>query len=250
MTVVIRDLALSPRYKSILFPYILKRADTSRVHSPKPAAAPDPRSNMRVVRDARTVPLRRVCLRSFHLKRTRQNGRYSAAGLRSRFRGDILVSRPAHAEELLAGLQTVVPVPQRREQRRVADALHKKAGPGGPQLRLVVVGAHVQVEATRLLSRVEPERLLAEHLHKTQRLHPAQVGVRLTLSPRASRSSKAKPFVPLDAARRRTLLSVARKSVQFTRRALTFERRRLLFVKRYGWGCFFRVLEGATADCS
>lgn len=74
-------------------------------------------------------------------------------------------------------MQAVVPVPQRREQRRVADALHKKAGPGGPELRLVVVGTHVQVEAARLLSRVESERLLAEHLHKAQRIHPAQVGV-------------------------------------------------------------------------
>lgn len=71
-------------------------------------------SNGRVVRDvSRTVSLRpRVCLRSLHLKRTRQNGRYSTAGVRSCFRGDILVSRSAHAAKLLAGLQTMVPVPQ------------------------------------------------------------------------------------------------------------------------------------------
>lgn len=75
----------------------------------------------------------------------------------------------------------------------MADALHKEAGPGGPQLRPVVVGAHVQVEAARVLPRVEPERLLAEHLHKAQRIHPAQVGVRSASPSRASRPSERDP---------------------------------------------------------
>lgn len=73
-------------------------------------------------------------------------------------------------------MQAVVPVPQRREQRRVADALYKKTGAGGAQLRFVVVGAHVQVQAPCVLSRVESERLLAKYLHQAQRIHPAQVG--------------------------------------------------------------------------
>lgn len=95
-------------------------------------------------------------------------------------------------------MQAVVSLPQRREQRRVANALHKKARPGGPQLRLVVVGAHVQVEAASVLSRVESERLFAERLHKTQRIHPAQVGVwRRYPAAHLARQKRNLPSVPL-----------------------------------------------------
>lgn len=86
----------------------------------------------------------RICFATL-LKQTRQNGRYSTAGVRSCFRSDILVSGPAHAEKLLASVQAVVPVSQRREQRRVADALYKKISAGSAQFRFVVVGAYVQV---------------------------------------------------------------------------------------------------------
>jgi len=174
----------------------------SQIHSLESGCADERQcpypSNMRIVCDVRTVFLCRICLRSFLPRQTRQNGRYSIAGVWSCFRGDILVSGPAHAKKLLTGVQTVVSVSQRREQWCVADALHKKACPGSPQLRLVVVCAYVQVETACVLSCMESERLLAKHLHKTQRIHLAQVGVRRRCLSHASRSSKTKiPFVLL-----------------------------------------------------
>lgn len=98
-----------------------------------------------------------------HLKRRRRHGR--AAGGDQRAGGDLFIPAPGRPAQLRAGLQTVASLPERRKQRRVAAALCAKACRRSSQVRPACFGTDPQGEVTRLPSLMEPQRLLAQHLH-------------------------------------------------------------------------------------
>ena len=54
------------------------------------------------------------------------------------------------------------------------DALHQETRRRSSQIGTAQLGSHAQSQVTRVLPRMEPRRLLQQHLHQTQRVHPPQ----------------------------------------------------------------------------
>lgn len=106
----------------------------------------------------------RVCFARL-FGQNRQNGRYSTASIWSCFRSDFFLFRFAHTEKLRTGLQTMERIFKWRKQWCMEDTLHSKIGPRSPQLRYIVIGAHLQIQIACILSRVESPWLLTKYLY-------------------------------------------------------------------------------------